>query len=194
MYVAIEGIDTSGKSTQIQALKFFLKKAIFTFEPGATNLGAKLREILLRDSIQLDSRAEMLLFLADRAQHANEILKSHANNLIISDRSLISGMAYARDFNFDTLKTFNLFATQGILPNKVIILELQKDDLQKRLNSKGNDKIEQRGLEYLLSLQERIKSITQKLSLEHHIIDANLPKDSITTEIIDFIGKENCVV
>ena len=70
----------------------------------------------------------------------------------------------------------------------------KKDDLQKRLNSKGNDKIEQRGLEYLLSLQERIKSITQKLSLEHHIIDANLPKDSITTKIIDFIGKENCVV
>ncbi|EES89512.1 dTMP kinase [Helicobacter canadensis] len=194
MYVAIEGIDTSGKSTQIQALKLFFKKAIFTFEPGATNLGVRLREILLQDSIQLDSRAEMLLFLADRAQHANEILQSHANNLIIADRSLISGMAYAKDFDFDTLKTFNLFATQGILPNKVIILELQKDDLQKRLNSKGNDKIEQRGLEYLLSLQERIKSITQKLSLEHRIINANLPKDSITKQIVDFIGKENCVV
>lgn len=194
MYVAIEGIDTSGKSTQIQALKLFFKKAIFTFEPGATNLGVRLREILLQDSIQLDSRAEMLLFLADRAQHANEILQSHANNLIIADRSLISGMAYAKDFDFDTLKTFNLFATQGILPNKVIILELQKDDLQKRLNAKGNDKIEQRGLEYLLSLQERIKSITQKLSLEHRIINANLPQDSITKQIVDFIGKENCVV
>ncbi len=189
MYVAIEGIDTSGKSTQIQALKQVLKEAVFTFEPGATRLGAKLREILLQDSMKLDSRTEMLLFLADRAQHTSEVLQPNTNRLIITDRSIISGMAYAKDFDFNTLKAFNLFATQGILPNKVIVLELQKQDLQNRLNSKGKDKIEQRGLEYLLSLQERIKSVTQKLSLQHCIINANDPQKLITQKIIDFIGE-----
>lgn len=194
MYVAIEGIDTSGKSTQIQALKQVFKDAIFTFEPGATKLGVKLREILLQDSINLDSRAEMLLFLADRAQHTSEVLQPNANRLIIADRSVISGMAYAKDFDFESLKAFNLFVTQGILPDKVVILELQKQDLQNRLSAKGKDKIEQRGLDYLLSLQERIKSITQKLSLPHCIINANTPKERITQKIIDFIGDKNCAV
>ena len=104
MYVVIEGIDTSGKSTQIQELKLALQEAIFTFEPGATPLGKKLRKILLEDSIELDSRAEMLLFLADRAQHAHEILKANPDKLIISDRSLISGMAYAKEYEYETQK------------------------------------------------------------------------------------------
>ena len=186
MYVVIEGIDTSGKSTQIQELKLALQEAIFTFEPGATPLGKKLRKILLEDSIELDSRAEMLLFLADRAQHTHEILKANPDKLIISDRSLISGLAYAKDFDFETLKAFNLFATQGILPQKVIFLELQKEDLQQRLQSKNEDKIEQRGLEYLLELQQRTKAIIKKLQLPYISINANLPKTTSTQQIIIF--------
>ena len=129
----------------------------------------------------------MLLVLADRAQHTHEILKANPDKLIISDRSLISGMAYAKDFDFETLKAFNLFATQGILPQKVIFLELQKEDLQQRLQSKNEDKIEQRGLEYLLELQQRTKAIIKKLQLPYISINANLPKTTITQQIINFI-------
>ncbi|MDE5603762.1 MAG: dTMP kinase [Helicobacter sp.] len=187
MYVALEGIDTSGKSTQIQTLKNIFKEAIFTFEPGGTELGNKLRDILLEDSLVLDSRAEMLLFLADRAELIAKVIKPNLHKLIISDRSLISGIAYAKDFDLEILKTFNLFATQGILPNKVIFLELQETELKRRLSYKENDKIELRGLKQLLQFQERFKSIIKDLSSQVLILDASLKKEEITQKIITFI-------
>lgn len=187
MYVALEGVDTSGKSTQIQALKNIFKEAVFTFEPGATEIGEKLREILLEDSIFLDSRAEMLLFLADRAELIAKVIKPNIHKLVISDRSLISGMAYAKDFDLRILKTFNLFATQGILPNKVVFLELQEEELKKRLSHKKNDKIELRGLKQLLESQKRFKCVIQDLSLQALILDGSLPREEITQKIITFI-------
>ncbi|WP_104722387.1 dTMP kinase [Helicobacter mesocricetorum] len=191
MYIALEGIDTSGKSTQLQALKNVFKEAIFTFEPGGTELGRKLRDILLEDSIILDSRTEMLLFLADRAELIAKVIKPNLHKLIISDRSLISGMAYAKDFDLEILKTFNLFATQGVLPNKVIFLELQEEELKRRLNHKENDKIELRGLNHLLESQKRFQSIIKDLSLHLSLqaltLDGALPREEITQKIIAFI-------
>lgn len=189
MYVALEGIDTSGKSTQIQALKNIFKEAIFTFEPGGTELGKKLRDILLEDSLFLDSRAEMLLFLADRAELIAKVIRPNLHKLIISDRSLISGMAYAKDFDLAILKTFNLFATQGILPNKVIFLELQEEELKRRLSRKENDKIELRGLKQLLESQQRFKYIIEELSLQALILDGSLSREEITQKIIAFIDQ-----
>ncbi|MDE5592080.1 MAG: dTMP kinase [Helicobacter sp.] len=187
MYIALEGIDTSGKSTQIETLKKHFKEAIFTLEPGGSELGKRLRKILLEDNIALDSRAEMLLFLADRAELISKVIKPNIDKLIISDRSLISGMAYAKDFNWEILKTFNLFATQNILPNKVVLLELDERHLKERLFAKGSDKIESRGLQYLLELQERLKYIIQNLAISCLIIDSSLSKEQITRQIIDFI-------
>lgn len=186
MYIVLEGIDTAGKSTQIKSLKKYFKEAIFTFEPGATPLGKEIREMLLHtDSISKE--AEMLLFLADRAEHSQKVLLPNKDKLIISDRSLISGIAYAKDFDFKLLGQFNIFATNGILPNKVILLELDKDTLQMRLNNKGLDAIESRGVPYLLELQMRLKEAILRLELDVIFIDASLDEACITQKIIDFI-------
>lgn len=188
MYCAIEGIDTSGKSTQIAALKKTFKEAIFTFEPGATEIGKAIRKILLEcDSVSLSAEAEMLLFLADRAEHSAQVLQPNRNQLIISDRSLISGMAYARDFDFELLKSFNLFATRGILPDKVVLLELEQEILQERLKAKSEDKIEKRGIPYLIELQERLKETIARLEIESLLLPAHLPQSTITAKIVDFI-------
>ena len=80
-----------------------------------------------------------------------------------------------------------LICQNVILPQKVIFLELQKEDLQQRLQSKNEDKIEQRGLEYLLELQQRTKAIIKRLQLPYISINANLPKTTITQQIINFI-------
>ncbi|TLD82390.1 dTMP kinase [Helicobacter sp. MIT 11-5569] len=187
MYIALEGIDTAGKSTQITLLKEIFKNAIFTFEPGATPLGQQIREILLTTEI-LSSKAEMLLFLADRAEHYASVIAPNVDKLLISDRSLISGIAYAKGFDFQLLESFNAFVMDNMLPNKAILLEVDKQTLEYRLSQKGKDKIEQRGIAYLLELQERLKETMLHLNVESLSINASLPRDSITTQIVEFIN------
>ena len=182
MYLVIEGIDTAGKSTQIELLKQDYPNAIFTKEPGGSALGEKLREILLEGSLDLSKEAEFLLFLSDRAEHIAKVIKPNRSHLIISDRSLISGIAYAKTIP-QALK-FNLFATQGILPDCVILLELSNEELLRRLSLKQNDRIEQRGVEYLLEIQDRMIEASRALEIPLIRINASLSKEEIYQRII----------
>ncbi|MGP1451040.1 MAG: dTMP kinase [Wolinella sp.] len=172
LYVAIEGIDTCGKSTQIALLRERFPEAIFTKEPGGSVLGEKLREILLHGEAR-SARAEMLLFLADRAEHAESVLKNREESLLFSDRSLVSGIAYASGFEMDWLVELNLFAVCGIVPDLVVILELTQDELERRISQKSRDTIESRGVEYLMELQERIKEASSTLKIATLVIDAS---------------------
>lgn len=186
MYIAIEGIDTAGKSTQYELLKGSYKSAIFTKEPGATQLGSKLRSLALGGEAK-SKTAEMFLFLADRAEHIEEVVKPNMNNLIISDRSLISGIAYAKDFPIEMTLVLNLIATSNTLPNKVILLELSKQALEQRLALKENDSIESRGSDYLIDIQNLMKKTIIKLGIDYKFIDATLSIDLIHKEIKEFI-------
>lgn len=188
MYVVLEGVDTAGKSTQIEILKNKFKDAIFTKEPGGTKLGVKLRELILNGEAN-SNIAEMFLFLADRAEHTKEIIKPNLDSLIISDRSFISGIAYALNEDINSLLTLNSLALDGVLPDKIILLELSKSELENRLSNKQNDSIEKRGVEYLLSIQTRMKDIIQKLNINHKFIDASLQIEKIEKEIEDFINE-----
>jgi dTMP kinase len=171
MYIAIEGIDTAGKSTQIELLKKEID-AIFIKEPGFTPLGKKIREILLNDEIS--KKAELFLFLADRAESIEKVVKPNYNRLIISDRSVISGIAYGMEwFDFDMLVNLNRFATDSIFPQFVIILKLSQKELIRRLNLKKNDTIEKRGVDYLLRIQENLITTCKRLEIPHLIIDAS---------------------
>ena len=118
MYVVIEGIDTAGKSTQLDLLKKKLPNAIFTKEPGGTTLGLKLRTMALNGEAK-SKIAEMFLFMADRAEHIEEVIKNNKNNTIISDRSMISGIAYASTLSIDELINLNLIVTDNTLPSHV---------------------------------------------------------------------------
>src|SRR5574344_1410101 len=160
MYVVLEGIDTAGKSTQLQLLKYKFPSAVFTKEPGGTKLGIKLREVILKNK----------------------------NELVISDRSFISGIAYALDEEIDKLIELNRLATSNNFPQKVILLELSKEELEKRLSQKQNDSIEKRGIEYLLNIQKRLKETILKLNISYKFIDASLNINEIEKIIEDFIN------
>ncbi len=182
MYIAIEGIDTSGKSTQIEMLKNEFKNALFVKEPGFTKLGKKLRKIIFEDDIS--KKAELFLFLADRSELIEKVIKPNFNKLIISDRSVISGIAYAMSFfDFDLLVNLNHFATDSIFPQFVIILKLDEDTLKNRLSKKEHDNIEKRGIEYLLKIQDNIISTCKRLEIPHLIIDASNSAQDINFRI-----------
>jgi dTMP kinase len=112
--------------------------------------------------------------------------------MIISDRSLISGIAYGLEFfNLLELEMFNSFATDKIYPDLVIILKLDKDTLQKRLSIKSHDNIEKRGVDYLLSIQENLIKTTNKLCIKNIIIDASLDIQTIHNKIVEQINVAN---
>jgi len=192
MYVVIEGIDTAGKSTQLEILKQKYPEAIFTKEPGATEIGVKIREMVLNGEAK-SKVAEMFLFLADRAEHSFQVVKKNPDNIIISDRGFLSGIAYAKTAPLEIAISLNIMALNGAMPDKIVILELTKEELEYRLSQKEQDSIEKRGSTYLLDIQARmieainmINSMGSK-QIELLIIDAKKPIETIEEEIQSFL-------
>ena len=191
MYILFEGIDGAGKSTQIARLAAAYPQAIVTKEPGGTKLGENLREILLKEN-DLDKRAEILLFLADRAEHFGKIIKPNLDKMILSDRGFVSGMAYALaggNFSFEELLSLNKFALQGNFPQKIVFFKADENTLRSRLSSRAQmDGIEARGFEYLLRVQDAMEEILQKLDIRYVTIGAALDEEKITNLIKEFIN------
>lgn len=189
MYIAIEGIDTAGKSTQIDALRSIFPNALITKEPGGTPAGIEIRSMVLHGDLT-SKTAELLLFLADRAEHTESVILPNMNKLIISDRSAVSGMAYASVQNLcdeSTLVMLNRLATGGTLPDTVFILKLTPEELNYRLGQKEHDVIESRGTEYLLGIQDALIASAYALGIQTVVIDATQSIDTITHEITTFI-------
>lgn len=191
MYIALEGIDTAGKSTQILALAKEFPNAIITKEPGATEIGKEIREMLLSARVE-SKKAEFLLFLADRAEHMQKVIEPNINSkMIISDRSAVSGVAYALtqgEIKKEELVSLNDFATGGVYPQKVFLLRLTKEELEYRLSQKELDGIELRGSKYLLEIQDAIVEATKLLNIELVEIDATLSREEITLNILNNIN------
>jgi dTMP kinase len=189
MYVLFEGIDTCGKSTQIELISQKHPEIIITHEPGGTAFGKKAREILLSDSLA-SKRAELLLFLADRAEHYQEVILPNSDKFVISDRGFLSGIGYALangDFDFDELVNLNKFALEGHFPDKIILFMTDLKTLEERTSAKSLDGIELRGLEYLLRVQEHMKQTILKLDIPHLFIDATLDIETIHVQITDYL-------
>ncbi|MBC8238600.1 MAG: dTMP kinase [Helicobacteraceae bacterium] len=193
MYIAIEGIDTAGKSTQIAKLAKHFPDAIITKEPGATEIGKEIRDIVLSARTK-SKKAEFLLFLADRAEHMQEVIQPNLDKMIISDRSAVSGVAYALiqgEVSKEDLVSLNNFATDNTYPRKVFLLRLTKKELNFRLSQKDLDGIELRGSDYLLNIQDAIIEATKLLGLELVEIDATQSRNEITKNILNNIKDSN---
>lgn len=189
MYIAIEGIDTAGKSTQIARLEKAYPDAVITKEPGATKIGEKIRDIVLSGEVQ-SAKAEFLLFLADRAEHMQEVVRPNLDKLVISDRSVVSGVAYAmvqESISQTAILHLNRFATDGNYPEILFLLQLSEKELTFRLSQKELDGIELRGTAYLLDIQNALIEAAKLLEIELVIIDASNTIEAITEEIINKI-------
>lgn len=189
MYILFEGIDTCGKSTQIELIANKHPEIIVTHEPGGTPFGKKAREILLADSLA-SKRAELLLFLADRAEHYEEVIEPNKDKVIISDRGFISGIGYALangDFDFEELVKLNKFALKDHFPDRIVLFLTDIETLKERTSAKSLDGIELRGLEYLLTVQEHMRESIIKLGIPHLFIDATDSIENIHQSILTYL-------
>ena len=189
MYILFEGIDTCGKSTQIALLSEQYPELITTHEPGGTKFGKQAREILLSDSLS-SKRAELLLFLADRAEHYEEVVETNKDKTIISDRGFLSGIGYALangDFDFDELVHLNKFALKDHFPDKVVLFLTTMETLQQRTSEKELDGIELRGLKYLITVQNKMKESLEKLDIDYLEVDATDSIENIHQHILKYL-------
>jgi dTMP kinase len=193
MYIAFEGIDTAGKTTQLKALAERLENPLLTKEPGATPLGKEVRRILLHGEAPTP-RAETLLFLADRAEHIARVIAPNRPRWILSDRSLVSGIAYAHvhaGIDLQTLISLNRFATGDVLPDRVVFLQLHETALRARLRDKQPDTIERRGIGFMLEVQTVMEEVIDRLALPVLKLDASISPEILTETIYQTIVKES---
>lgn len=192
MYILFEGIDTTGKTTQINKLKSTYPKMISTKEPGGTDFGMEIRSMLLEKNFNLSANAEMMLFLADRAEHYEKIIKPNSDKLIVSDRGFISGLSYAitnyPDIDLDYLISLNKFVLNGRFPEKVVFFKTTLELLSSRIKQKQHDNIEKRGFEYLLNVQDNMEYILSKLNIDYITLHAHLAIEELHVRIKGFIN------
>jgi dTMP kinase len=183
MYILLEGIDGVGKTTQVERLKKRFPDAVFTREPGGTEFGKGIRETLLHSSEKLSPLSELYLFLADRSEHFQRVVKG--KELVFSDRGILSGLAYAsKTVPEDFLLKANILALENRLPDKIFLFQISKEELLKRRASRESlDKIESRGVEYALEVQERLLFWSEKIG-NRVLLDASKSEDELEKEIL----------
>jgi dTMP kinase len=147
-FITFEGIDGSGKSTQIRLLASALRERgldpITTQEPGGTPLGRGLRELLLTREEVVHPRAELLLFAADRAQHIELLIKPALNDgrIVISDRFADATLAYqsaGRNLSETSVKSIIKFATGGLKPDLTFLLDTTVESALMRLKTRREE-------------------------------------------------------
>lgn len=152
-FVVVEGGEGVGKSTQVERLAAALRAdgrdVVVTFEPGDTQVGRELRTALLHADTDLDPHAELLLLLADRAQHVAEVIRPALDRgaVVVCDRYTPSSLAYqgiARDLGVDAVERLSAWAEDGVTPDVVIVLDLPDDVAEARVSGE-RDRFERAG-------------------------------------------------
>ena len=160
-FIVFEGIDGSGKTTQAKAIAEWLptsglipegRKVVLTREPGATPVGATIREIVLHGRDDLDPVAELLLFAADRAQHVATVIKPalERGDWVVCDRftgSTIAYQGYGRGHDLQVIDQVNAISTGGLEPDLVIWLFLDAQIAASRMG--GRDRFESQKIDFM---------------------------------------------
>lgn len=161
LFITFEGCDGCGKTTQLELLAQYLKDkgfdVITTREPGAKGLGVKLREILLNYDGEVSSNCESFLFLADRAQHIDTIVKPaiDAGKIVLCDRHIDSTAAYqgyGRGLDLQQINYLNNLATGGLKPDLTLLFDVDTETSMQRVG-KNQDRMESAGIAF----QEKVR-------------------------------------
>ena len=188
LFVTFEGIDRSGKTTQARMLTDALgNDAVGVREPGGTEVGERVREILKDARARLGSEGEALLFAAARAELVAQVIRPALESglVVVSDRFLDSSLAYqgaARGLGVDEVERVNRFATGGLTPDLTFLLELDPGAAEARAGD--SDRFEDEGR----SLQEAVLAAYEELATADPArwrrIDADRPPEQVHADVV----------
>ena len=195
LFVTFEGVDGCGKTTQIELLNKYLQskgfKTLLTREPGAKGLGEKVREILLNYDGEVSPRCESFLFLADRAQNADCIIKPAIKNgvIVLCDRhtdSTIAYQGYGRGVNIDELKSLNDMAVGGLKPDLTFVFDIDAETSMQRVGSE-KDRMESAGFEFFEKVRKGYLDIAKQEPERVKVIDSTKPIEQIHKEVLELL-------
>lgn len=197
IFVTFEGIEGSGKSTQVKILAEKLQKegfkTITTFEPGDTEFGKKIREILLSPSLIINPLSELLLYFADRVQHVSEKINPYISEgfIVISDRftdSTLAYQGYGRGISLELINNLNKFLLNELKPELTILLDLPAEQgLARNRNINKNDKFELENISFHNKVREGFLKLAVKEPERFIIVDATKTVREIASEIYEKI-------
>lgn len=194
LFITFEGIDGVGKSTQADRLEAYLvslgNQVVRTLEPGGTELGQEIRQLLLHRKGEVAPRAEALLFAADRAHHvATKIRPALAEGkVVISDRYFDSSVAYqgaGRALSMEDVRSVNVWATDGLLPHLTVLLDLDAAAARARRNTTGAepDRMEREKIEYFEATRQAFLQLAEGEPDRFFVVDANQSVDAMQAQI-----------
>jgi dTMP kinase len=199
VFVAFEGGEGAGKSTQARKLSAWLKvggyESVVTREPGATQLGRSLRELILSHSENAPTpRAEALLYAADRAQHVDTVIRPALDRgaIVLTDRYVDSSLAYqgaGRALPADEVAWLSQWATTGLRPDLVVLLDIDPVIGLARVGRRGeNDRLEAESLAFHRRVRQAFLDLAEAEPGRYLVIDASGNPDIIAEQVRARIG------
>ncbi|TWT88961.1 Thymidylate kinase [Pseudobythopirellula maris] len=195
MFFSFDGIDGVGKTTQIERFCAWLAAQGHTVvtcrDPGSTPLGETLRDVLLHsgDDRPIGRRAEMLLYMAARAQLVDDVIRPalDAGSVVVSDRYLLANLAYqahAGGLPREAVASVGAVATDGVAPAAVMLLDLSPAAAERRMGDE-RDRMERSGAEYRERLRQGFLEEARKAPDVIHVVDASPPVDEVHARIVE---------
>ncbi|MGW2705734.1 dTMP kinase [Streptomyces sp. NPDC001340] len=191
-FIALEGGDGAGKSTQAEALAEWIRakghEVVLTREPGATPVGKRLRSILLDvSSAGLSHRAEALLYAADRAEHVDTVVRPALERgaVVISDRYIDSSVAYqgaGRDLSPTEIARINRWATDGLVPHLTVLLDVAPEAARERF-TEAPDRLESEPAEFHARVRAGFLTLAASDPGRYLVVDAAQEPEAVTTVI-----------
>lgn len=197
LFISFEGADGCGKTTQIELLNKYLQakgfKTLVTREPGAKGLGEKLREILLNYDGEVSPNCESFLFLADRAQHVDCVIKPALKDgvIVLCDRhtdSTVAYQGYGRQLDIEQIKKLNEIAVNGLKPDLTIVFDIDIETSMQRVG-KTKDRMESAGMDFFNRVRNGYLAIAKEEPNRVKVINSADTIERIHNQVVELVKR-----
>lgn len=197
LFITFEGPDGCGKTTQMNLLAQYFekkgKKVVLTREPGGKGLGEKVREILLNYNGEVSDRCESFLFLADRAQNIDIIVKPavEQGEIVLCDRHIDSTVAYqgyGRGLDLNEINILNNLATGGKKPDLTLVFDVDVETSMKRVG-KEKDRMESAGIDFHNRVRNGYLELAKQEPTRIKVLDATKTIEEIYEKVVEIVEK-----
>ena len=190
MFITFEGIDGSGKTTQLRRVAERLDDPLATKEPGGTPTADRIRAVLLDANSKLDPVAEVLLFAASRHQHVMEVIRPAlaAGRVVLCDRYVDSTLAFqgfGRLIDLDKLRALNDWATGSLKPDLTLLFDIDEETGVRRARGRGGDELrfEAEDLRFYRRVREGYLTLAVAEPKRFAVIDAHGSEDEVFARV-----------